>query len=250
MMAMKERVCIDAAGVHYTPLNRQIRKAIADGAEEIVIENVLGQRFIADGLRGEVTITIHGVPGGDLGMFMSGPTCIVHGNCDHAPGNTMDGGRIVIHGSAGDAVAHSMRGGMVFVRDNIGYRGAIHMKQYLDKRPALVVGGCPRAFFGEYMAGGLAIVLNLGREEPCVGRGIGSGIHGGEIYVRGAVDERLLGVGAMIKPFEDEQRKVLAPLIDEFATHFDCDPSPLLDADYTRIGPASARPFAGKYTWE
>jgi glutamate synthase domain-containing protein 3 len=247
---MTEPVRIDAAGVHYTPLNQRIREAIAGGVDSIVLENVLGQRFIADGLRGGVTITIHGVPGGDLGMFMSGPTCIVHGNCDHAPGNTMDAGEIVIHGSAGDAVAHSMRGGRVFVRDDIGYRGAIHMKQYGDKRPALVVGGCPRAFFGEYMAGGLAVVLNLEEKQPCLGRGIGSGIHGGEIYVRGAVDARLLGVGAMILPFGEEQRKDLAPLIEEFATRFGCDPVPLLDAEYTRIGPSSARPFAGKYTWE
>ncbi|MDG6257011.1 MAG: hypothetical protein QCH35_05360 [Methanomicrobiaceae archaeon] len=243
-------VRIDAAGIHYTPLNRQIRDAVAGGAEEIVLENVLGQRFIADGLRGEATITVHGVPGGDLGMFMSGPTCIVYGNCEHAPGNTMDAGRIVIHGSAGDAVAHSMRGGLVFVRDDIGYRGAIHMKQYRDRCPVLVVGGCPRAFFGEYMAGGLAIALNLEHRELCMDRGIGSGIHGGEIYVRGAVDARLLGVGAMFKPFGEEQRREIAPLIVEFASHFGCDADALLEAEYTRIGPASARPFAGKYTWE
>ncbi|HDS63983.1 MAG TPA: hypothetical protein ENN52_07680, partial [Methanofollis liminatans] len=121
-------VHIDAADLHYTPLNKQIRAAVRDGETEIVIDHVLGQRFIADGLVGEVTITVNGVPGGDLGMFMRGPTLVVHGNADHAPGNTMDGGTIVVHGSAGDAVAHSMRGGKVFVRDDIGYRGGIHMK--------------------------------------------------------------------------------------------------------------------------
>ena len=241
---------IDAAGMHYTPLNRLIRKAVAEGYEEIVLDHVLGQRFIADGLRGEVTITIHGVPGGDLGMFMSGPTCIVHGNCDHAPGNTMDSGTIVIHGSAGDAVAHSMRGGRVFVRDNIGYRGGIHMKEYQEKRPWLVVGGCVRAFFGEYMAGGIALVLNSKDENWCVERGIGSGIHGGEIYVRGRVEEHDLGVGAEIKPFREEERAVIAPLVREFARHFGRDTGSLLESEYTRIGPTSARPFAGKYTWE
>ncbi|MDD1694258.1 MAG: hypothetical protein LUQ71_05995, partial [Methanoregula sp.] len=96
---------IDAKGLHYTPLNQQLRKAAAEGVKEITINNVLGQRFIGDGLRGDdITITVNGVPGGDLGMFMSGPTIIVHGNADHAPGNTMDKGRIIIHGSAGDAV--------------------------------------------------------------------------------------------------------------------------------------------------
>ncbi|HVP25110.1 MAG TPA: hypothetical protein VMS81_03935, partial [Methanomicrobiales archaeon] len=128
---------IDARDLTYTRLNQLLRAAVAAGKKEIEIDHVLGQRFIADGLKGDVLITINGVPGGDLGMFMSGPTCIVHGNAEHAPGNTMDAGLIVIHGSAGDAVAHSMRGGKVYVRDDIGYRGGIHMKEYDTKRPIL-----------------------------------------------------------------------------------------------------------------
>jgi len=51
---------IDAKDIHYTPLNQQIRKAVADGVKEITLDNVLGQRFIADGLRGDdVTITVN-----------------------------------------------------------------------------------------------------------------------------------------------------------------------------------------------
>src|SRR5512137_984317 len=193
-------VHIDAKDLHYTPLNQKIRAAVANGAKEIVIDNVLGQRFIGDGLRGDgVTITINGVPGGDLAMFMSGPTIIVNGNADHAPGNTMDKGKVVIHGSAGDAVAHSMRGGRIYVRDNIGYRGGIHMKRYLEKRPILVVGGGARAFLGESMAGGIIIVLGLNGSPPIAEQGVGSGIHGGEIIVRGRIDDQYLGVGATQK---------------------------------------------------
>ena len=243
--------CIDARNLHYTPLNQMIRQAVGKGVTEITIDNVLGQRFIADGLRGNgVTITINGVPGGDLGMFMSGPTLIVHGNADHATGNTMDSGMIVIHGSAGDAVAHSMRGGRVYVRDNIGYRGGIHMKQYQDKRPVLVVGGSARAFLGEYMAGGLLIVLGLTGTPPLSERGVGSGIHGGEIFVRGDVDNSVLGIGARQKPATDAERHAIAPVIQDFAEKFSLDARPLLSSDYVRITPASARPFANKYTWE
>src|SRR5512137_980299 len=214
-------VQIDAKNLHYTPLNQQIRKAVADGAKEIVIDNVLGQRFIGDGLRGEgVTITVNGVPGGDLAMFMSGPTIIVNGNADHAPGNTMDKGEVIIHGSAGDAVAHSMRGGRVYVRGNIGYRGGIHMKQYLEKRPILVVGGAARAFLGEYMAGGLLIVLGLTGIPPINERGVGSGIHGGEIYVRGPVDHYCLGVGAKQTPATKDEIKMINPVINDFARVF------------------------------
>ncbi|PKG31889.1 hypothetical protein [Methanoregula sp.] len=244
-------VKIDARDLHYTPLNQKIRTAVANGAKEIVIDNVLGQRFIGDGLRGEgVTITVNGVPGGDLAMFMSGPTIVVNGNADHAPGNTMDKGKVIIHGSAGDAVAHSMRGGRVYVRDNIGYRGGIHMKQYMEKRPILVVGGSARAFLGEYMAGGLLIVLGLNGVAPISERGVGSGIHGGEIIVRGKADEKYLGVGAKQQPLTAEQKEMIRPILEDFAQAFGMDAKVLLAADYSRIIPSSARPFANKYTWE
>ena len=248
---MTTRITIDAKGLHYTPLNQQIRAAIAAGAKEIVIDNVLGQRFIGNGIRGDdVTITVNGVPGGDLAMFMSGPTIIVHGNADHAPGNTMDNGRIVVHGSAGDAVAHSMRGGRVYVRDNIGYRGGIHMKQYTNKRPILIIGGAARAFLGEYMAGGLLIVLGLTGIPPLEERGVGSGIHGGEIFIRGPVDSHNLGVGAKQTPATDEEKVKITPYIEDFAQMFGFDAKELINSRYTRISPASARPFANKYTWE
>ena len=248
---MVTSVRIDAKGLHYTPLNQKIRAAIANGVKEIIIDNVLGQRFIGDGIRGDdVTITLNGVPGGDLAMFMSGPTIVVHGNADHAPGNTMDKGRIFIHGSAGDAVAHSMRGGRVYVRDNIGYRGGIHMKQYLEKRPILVVGGAARAFLGEYMAGGLLIVLGLTGIPPIAERGVGSGIHGGEISVRGPVDHYCLGVGAKQTSATKDEIKMINPVIEDFAQVFGIDTTPLLASEFTRIAPASARPFANKYTWE
>jgi len=249
-MKMK-KVQIDARNLHYTPLNQKIRAAVADGVKEIIIDNVLGQRFIADGLRGdEVTITIHGVPGGDLAMFMSGPTIIVHGNADHAPGNTMDKGKVIIHGSAGDAVAHSMRGGRVYVRDNIGYRGGIHMKRYREKNPILVVGGNARAFLGESMAGGIIIVLGLKGIPPISEQGVGSGIHGGEIFIRGRVEDIYLGGGARQTPVTEEQKSMIRPIIEDFAKSFGIDAAPLLESAYTRIAATSARPFANKYTWE
>ncbi|MGB9929674.1 MAG: hypothetical protein ACPK85_14945 [Methanosarcina sp.] len=242
---------IDAKGMHYTPLNQKVRAAVAEGVEEIILDNVLGQRFIADGLRGNVKIIINGVPGGDLGMFMSGPVCIIHGNAEHAPGNTMDSGMLVIHGSAGDAVAHGMRGGKVFIRNNIGYRGGIHMKQYeIEKRPVLVVGGTAHSFLGEYMAGGLVLVLGIGKDKTITDRGIGSGIHGGEIVIRGEVDDYLLGVGAKKFEFTESDLERIAPVIKSFCKCFDLDPKEFLDTNYTRIGPASSRPFASKYVWE
>jgi glutamate synthase domain-containing protein 3 len=144
-------------------------------------------------------------------MFMNGPTIIVHGNADHAPGNTMDDGKIVIHGSGGDVTGHSMRGGRVFVRDDVGYRSGIHMKEYKEKFPVLVIGGTAKDFLGEYMAGGILIVLNIDNEGNDLGeikgKMIGTGIHGGSIYIRGKVDKSQLGVAADIKEFTEEDRE-------------------------------------------
>jgi hypothetical protein len=64
------------------------------------------------------------------------------------------------------------------------------------------------------------------------------------------VDEQYLGVGAKQTPATIEQKAMIKPILEDFAKQFDLDPAPLVAADYTRIAPASARPFANKYTWE
>jgi len=158
---------------------------------------------------------------------------------------------LVIHGSAGDAVAHSMRGGKVCIKGNIGYRGGIHMKQYeVEARPVLVVGGTAHSFLGEYMAGGLVLVLGIGKDKAMIDRGIGSGIHGGEIIIRGEVDDYLLGIGAKKFEFTESDLERIAPIIKTFCEQFGYNPAEFLNTSYTKIGPASSRPFAGKYVWE
>jgi len=247
---MAKQVAIDGKGVHYTPLNQRIRKAVEDGADEIVVSNVLGQRFIGDGLRGNVTVRIYGVPGGDLAIFMSGPTVIVHGNAEHAPGNTMDAGKLIIHGNAGDAVAHSMRGGKVFVRGDVGYRVGIHMKAYEKHVPVLVCGGKARDFFGEYMAGGMLVLLGMNardESQPIAGSFVGAGMHGGVIYVRGSVEPWQCGAEVGVVEVGEEHMAELRPVIEEYATAMGMDADEILSAPFVRISPMSHRPYAKLY---
>ncbi len=253
-----KEITLDAKNLEYRELNEKIHEALEKNPdlEKIILKNVLGQRFIGNGIKKKnLVIEIYGVPGGDLGMFMSGPTIIVHGNADHAPGNTMDDGKIVIHGSGGDVTGHSMRGGKVFVRDDVGYRSGIHMKEYKEKFPVLVIGGTAKDFLGEYMAGGILIVLNIDNEGNDLGeikgKMIGTGIHGGSIYIRGKVDKSQLGVAADIKEFTEEDRKKIAPYIEEFCNEFNYDDSiknKLINSEYTKIAPISKRPFKKLYT--
>ena len=132
---------IDASGMYYRELNSRMRDLVADGVSKVSIQNVCGQRYIGTDLDRAVEIDIFGTPGNDLGSFMNGPKITVHGNAQDGCGNTMNDGTIVVHGHAGDITGLSARGGKMFVRDDVGYRAGIHMKEYGEKKPVLVIGG-------------------------------------------------------------------------------------------------------------
>lgn len=133
---------IDARGMHFQPLNEAVRSA---GSSPVVIEQCVGQRYIGSGLS-EKTIEINGTPGNALGAYLDGAEIVVHGNAQDATGDTMNEGTICIHGSSGDATGYAMRGGSIWVRGSIGYRGGIHMKEYREKSPLLVVGETAGSF--------------------------------------------------------------------------------------------------------
>ncbi|MDY6965624.1 MAG: hypothetical protein SVM80_06590 [Halobacteriota archaeon] len=243
--------------LRYLVLNEKIHEAADNGGKHIIVKNVLGQRFIADCMEHEdVKIDIYGTPGNDLGVFMSGPTIEVFGNCEDQIGNTMNSGKIIVHGNAWDVAGLAARGGKIFVRGDGGYRIGIHMKEYLEHRPIIVYGGCVKEFFGEYMGGGILVALGLkirdGKIEDVppnkVVRGsLGSGIHGGAIYVRGDVPEEHLGVGAAIKPFTEYDIELLTPILEEFCRYFDVDIEKIWEREITKVTPLSSRPFGAYY---
>jgi len=111
-----------------------------------------------------VEIEIFGTPGNDLGAFTDGHRITVRGNTQDGCGNTMNEGEIVIHGHAGDITSLSARGGSVFIRYDVGYRAGIHIKGYQDKKSMLIIGGSAQDFLGEYMAGGVLVLLGLNLE--------------------------------------------------------------------------------------
>ena len=218
-----ERCVIDATGVYYRQLNEQVRAALAHGVTDIEVVQVRGQRYIATAVEGDVRFTVRGVPGQDLGAFMRGPTIHVHGNAQDGVGNTMDGGRIVIHGMAGDVLGYAMRDGRILVRGDVGYRVGIHMKAYMDRVPVIVVGGKAGDFLGEYMAGGAIILLGMHSgmaDAPITGRNLGTGMHGGVIYLRGRVPEYQLGPGLSMEPVDGADLEFLRGHIADFAAEF------------------------------
>jgi glutamate synthase domain-containing protein 3 len=242
---------IDASGVYYRELNDRLREAVARGVPEIKLANVCGQRYIGTDLKKPISIEIFGTPGNDLGAFMDGPRITVHGNAQDGCGNTMNDGEIIVHGHAGDIIGLSARGGKIFVREDVGYRAGIHMKEYEDKKPALVIGGTAQDFLGEYMAGGTLILLglNLKKGETHRANFIGTGMHGGVIYLRGEVHDFQVGKEVGVTEPEEEDHRVLRSLIGEFAALFGYDAEEILQYRFTKLFPRWLRPYGRLYAY-
>lgn len=248
---MGQVVKIDASGLFYRQLNAQLKELVANGVGKVELHNVYGQRYIGTDLNKPVDIEIFGVPGNDLGAFMNGPKITVYGNAQDGCGNTMNDGEIIVHGHAGDIIGLSARGGKIFVRDDVGYRAGIHMKEYKDKKPVLVIGGTAQDFLGEYMAGGILILLglNLGKGEQLKANFIGTGMHGGVIYLRGNVGDYQLGKEVGAAELEEKDHQILRELVGEFASHFGYDAKEILKHKFTKLFPRWLRPYGRLYAY-
>jgi glutamate synthase domain-containing protein 3 len=242
---------IDAAGMHYKELNRLIREGIANGVKKFFIENVNGQYYIGDGIKGDdVVININGTPGNDLGAFMDGPTLTVNNNAQDNVGNTMNAGKIIINGDAGDVVGYGMRGGRIFIRGNAGYRVGIHMKGYNEQLPVIIIGGKVGSFFAEYMAGGVIVLLGLeddDSDELDIDY-FASGMHGGTIFIRKKIDFSKFSNEAELYEIDDKDADFLKEYLTDFANSFNISIEEIYKKPFYKIVPSSARPYAHLYT--
>ncbi|MFB3766413.1 MAG: hypothetical protein ACE14P_14360 [Methanotrichaceae archaeon] len=244
---------IDAAGLATKELNDRLRDLMLSGVKKVVLRNVCGQRYIGTRLYSpdhkKLDIEIFGTPGNDLGAFLYGHTLVVHGNAQDGVGNTMDAGEITVEGRAGDVVGFSMRGGKIFVRDNVGYRTALHMKEYEEKKPVVVIGGTSQDFLGEYMAGGIVILLGLeGRTHTA--NFIGTGMHGGVIYLRGSVGETQVGAQVEISQLNDDDIGIVETYVLEFIERFPglhLSKDQIFSENFIRLTPKSRRPYGKLY---
>ncbi len=271
------RITIDAepggGKLYHRELNRKIREAIRDGYNWITLENVKGQRFIGAGIREKVTIEVFGDAGLDVGVFSEGTTIIVHGCSEYLLGNTLNDGELIVYGDSWDITGMGARGGRIFVMGNGGSRVGIHMKEFRDKKPVIVYGGAVKQYCGEYMAGGIIVVLGLDfsqaikdREKPVTRENIdpekirdvegeiaqsdlAAGIHGGTVYLRGEVLDHNLGVYAVKDEFTDEDKGVLTPVLKRFSDLFNVPMDLIWKKKFTKIRPVSSRPFGKVYTY-
>jgi glutamate synthase domain-containing protein 3 len=240
---------IDAIDLYYKDLNTILRELDRRGAEKVEISNVYGQRYIGTDLKTKIKIDVYGTPGNDLAAFMDGPNLEIHGNAQDCTANTMNDGTIVIHGRTGDITGYGMRGGKMFIRDDSGYRTGIHMKEYMYKKPVMIVGGTGQDFLGEYMAGGILLVLGLTLKEGEHHRAryVGTGMHAGVMYIRGEVTN----LGKEVKAMEVNKTdlKTIEALVKEYCGYFNADADKIMKGKFTKLVPYSHRPYGRIYAY-
>ena len=206
--------------VHFTEGNAAVRAALED-ADVVELRETFAQRYLGCGMPVGKRLEIHGVPGNDMACYMDGGEIEVFGNAQDQVANTMNDGDIVIHGRVG-----------------------IHMKQYGDKAPAIVIGGDAGSFLGEYMAGGVIVLMGT------AGPYLATGMHGGVIYLKHVLDERDIPAGLVQEPVDERDCRVLARLLGEYNEKFAEEIGGPVDATgegFFRLRPANSRPYASMY---
>jgi glutamate synthase domain-containing protein 3 len=243
---------IDASNLYYRDLNKLLKEIMQNyNLKKIQLYNVYGQRYIGTGLRKEIEIEIYGTPGQDLGAFMDGPKIKVFGNAQDGCGNTLNSGEIIIYGNAGDILGMSARGGEIYVRGNVGYRCVIHMKEYNDKKPVVVIGGTAQDFFGEYLAGGVVILLGLNLKEDEIHKAnfIGTGMHGGVIYIRGGFEKTQVSKEVGIFELQDSDFIMIEKYIRKFSEYFNYSDAEIFSRKFLKLLPISSRPYGKLYAY-
>ena len=248
-----EQGVIDARGLTHRELNTLIDELVEEGKDEIEIHGVHGQRYIASRVRRPVRIKIFGTPGNDLAAFSDGARIEVFGDAQDGVGNTMNSGEIIIHGRAGDIMGMGMRGGRIFVRDEVGYRTAIHMKEYRGQKPVLVIGVMGQDFLGEYMAGGEVVLLNLPpRSVKSFSRPpmfVGTGMHGGRIFIRGGIQKHRVGKEVGMEAPSAEEKEFLRGVTADYTRYFGSDTGHIRPEDFVKLYPKHLRPYGRLYAY-
>lgn len=235
---------IDAQGMYYQQLNDLVAKS---EDKQLELDNVCGQRYIAAGLS-EYNITINGTPGNALAAYMNDTTLIVNGNAQDATGDTMNKGKVIVHGNCGDTCGYAMRGGEIYIKGSTGYRTGIHMKEYKENRPVVVVGGKTGDFLGEYLAGGIILVLGLNITGVPVGSFCGTGMHGGVIYLRGSEVPKGLPKQVNVEQVTRQNLDVIAGYVANYCSYFGGIASDIMKACFVKLTPNSKNPYRQLYT--
>lgn len=240
--AVMAHEAVELGTMHFKEANELVRAALSR-ADEVEVRGAGGQRYLGCAMPAGKRLQIHGTPGNDLACYMDGGEVEVFGNAQDQVGNTMNAGEVAVHGRCGDAAGYGMRGGAIYIRDDCGWRVGVHMKEYEGHRPAIVVGGDAGSFLGEYLAGG--VIVLLGHAEAH----LATGMHGGVIYLAHPLSDGETPAGLLHEPVDEADLAVLRPLLKRYNQLFAGEAQPVSEegSEFWRLRPASSRPYGALY---
>ncbi len=170
-------------------LEEEIKSAVWAGHRNLVIK-AYGQHGIGGRLfaKEPITVTVEGATGQRAGSLGYPNTIInIMGPVSDDVGWLNAGAEIIVHGNAGNGAANAMAQGKIYIGGNIGARG-MTMTKHNPKftPPELWVLGSAGDYFGEFMAGGIAVICGYEAQNPqnILGYRPLIGMVGGKVFVR------------------------------------------------------------------
>jgi len=175
-------------------LEETIHRHIRNGRRNIEI-NGFGQHGIGGRLweagSEEINIRITGQSGQRTGSLGTANTHIeIMGPASDDIGWLNAGAQIIVHGNTSNGVMNGAAQGKVYIGGSIGARGMTMTKRNPRfEPPELWVLGTAGDYFGEFMAGGIAVICghNSDPQDQILGHRPLVGMVGGSVFVRGSV---------------------------------------------------------------
>ncbi len=206
-------------------LEEEIQKIVALGYRDLLVtaygqHGIGGRLWRPDG--SAINLAIEGHPGQRVGSFGFPNTTIeVHGPASDDVGWLNAGAQIIVHGHAGNGVANAMAQGKICVAGNIGARGMTMTKHNprFDP-PELWVLGSVGDYFGEFMAGGIAVICGHEPQNPSNVLGYRPlvGMVGGKVFFRGPHDG-YSQTDAKLAPISDDDWEWLTKRLTPFLNY-------------------------------
>jgi NADPH-dependent glutamate synthase beta subunit-like oxidoreductase/glutamate synthase domain-containing protein 3/NAD-dependent dihydropyrimidine dehydrogenase PreA subunit len=196
-MSIKDKYIIsgkkDGKRIDSRILEEMIQEAVARGYRNLEIEafgqHGIGGRLFKSGDK-KINITVSGYSGQRVGAMGFADTYIeVTGPASDDVGWLNAGAHITVHGNAGNGAANGMAQGKIYIAGNIGSRGMTMTKHNPRfEPPELWVLGSAGDYFGEFMAGGIAVICGVGPQTPenILGYRPFVGMVGGKAFFRGS----------------------------------------------------------------
>jgi glutamate synthase domain-containing protein 1/glutamate synthase domain-containing protein 3 len=207
-------------------------EAYQHGWRRLVLYNLRGHRFIANGLgprTNDLRIDCYGDVGDYVASGIDGAEVNVHGAAQDQAAQIMKYGRLIVHGDVGQAFMYAAKGGQVYVMGNAAGRPLINA---VGKPKVVVNGTCLDYLAESFMAGdpsnggGFVIVNGLKpthdgcwveQSTPYPGSNLFSLASGGAIFIRdpyGMVTSDQLN-GGRLTSLTEKDWDVIIPLLQE-----------------------------------